>query len=258
MQEGYKILTLVQRWPFSSFWEWPRWGAGQLGDLASVLRWLRWNVAGRCLLLDLRCCLDGKSLLLDKGWCLNWRIPSKMDSRFLPTGLQKRALLFSSHNPHNQSGLQWISSSYKISFCKLKRRKKSQQIKTNKLTAVGIKSIWGKWSMNVSNFVNECQHQWRETKVNITGKKMRSKHSLAADKQQRYKIYFVFRLTQHLDPSCDRDQAGVDWTLRKSQAGREPNNCKRSWKIFNRLKFEPPVMLYHALLIDLSRLTSKL
>ena len=190
-QEKYKILALVQWRPFFSFWAWPRWGAGQQGDLASVSRWLRWSVAGRCLLLEGRWCLGGRCLLLDKRCCLNGRIPSNMDSRFLPMGLQKHALVFCSHNPHSQSGLRWISSSYKISFCKLKRRKKSQQIKTNKLTVVGIKSIWGKWSMNVSNFVNECQHQWRETKVNITGKKMRSKHSLAADKQQNYKIYSV-------------------------------------------------------------------
>ena len=52
-------------------------------------------------------------------------------------------------------------------------------------------------------------------------------------------------LTQHLDPSCDRDQTGADWTLSKSQAGREPNNYKESWKIFNRPKFEPSAQEGH-------------
>ena len=62
--------------------------------------------------------------------------------------------------------------------------------------------------------------------------------------------YIPCCLTQHLVPSCDWDQAGVDWTLSKSQAGREPDNDKRSWKIFIWPKFEPYVQEghWHALL----------
>ena len=58
--------------------------------------------------------------------------------------------------------------------------------------------------MNVN--INE-----EEPKLTLEEQKMRSKHSFAGDKKNTKNIYFVFRLTQHLDPSCDdRDQAGVD------------------------------------------------
>ena len=54
-------------------------------------------------------------------------------------------------------------------------------ILTNERTAVGIKSIKEKWSMNVN--INE-----EEPKLTLEEQKMRSKHSFAGDKQKHYKI----------------------------------------------------------------------